>query len=150
MMRSSASRSALFAAGVFLAIPAFAQSTSTESERLGAASQIHAVYKSLLAFEASCRKWNSPSVREIAKARAVWEQQHAAVLAEVNRVLATTTAEQRAQLDAALDAQNLAMQQKIESAPLEERDGWCASFPAKIASATMNPDNSPAYQKLMK
>jgi hypothetical protein len=72
------------------------------------------------------------------------------VLAAVKRVLATATSAQRAELDVALDRQNLAMQQKIESAPKQERAGLCADFPANIASATMNPDSSPAYQKLMK
>jgi hypothetical protein len=150
MMRLGASKAALFAAGLFLAIPAFAQTDSSASDRLTAAAQIHAVQKTIRAFEASCRKWSSPASGDIAKARSVWEHQHAAVLGAVKRALATATAQQRAELDAALDKQNLAMQKQVESAPSEERDRLCADFAGNIASPTMDPDNSPAYQKLMK
>ena len=150
MMRLRASRGAPFAAGFLLAVPAFAQSTSSDSDRMTAAAQIHAVQKTIRAFEASCRKWNSPASGDIAKARSVWEHQHAAVLAAVKRALATATPQQRAQMDAALDKQNLAMQRQVESAPSDERDRLCADFAGNIASPTMDPDNSPAYQKLMK
>lgn len=150
MSRFKASRSALFVAGVFLVVPAFAQTNGSDGDRLTAAAQIHAVHKTILALEASCRKWSSPSSGQIAKARSAWEHQHAAVLTAVKRVLATATTQQRTELDAALDKQNLAMQQQVESASNEERIGLCAEFPANIASTTMNPDNSPAYQKLMK
>jgi hypothetical protein len=143
-------RGSLFVASLVLAIPAaFAQTNSTDNERLFAAVQIHTMHKTILGFESSCRKWGSATMADIAKAKSIWEQKHAAVLAAADRVLATGTPQQRAKLDAGIDAQNLEMEQKVESAPKEERARWCADFPKRIASETMNPSSSPAYQKLM-
>jgi hypothetical protein len=143
-------RSSIFVASLILTIPAaLAQTNSTESDRLIAAVQIHSLHKTILGFESSCRKSGSASLGDITRARSVWEQKHAAVLAAANRILATGTPQQRAKLEADIDGQNLAMEQKVESAPKEERTRWCEDFPDGIASATLNPGNSPAYQTLM-
>ncbi len=126
-----------------------AQTNHIQNERLFAAVQIHTMHKAILGFESSCQKWGSAAMVDITKEKSVWEQKHAAILAAADQVLATGTPQQRAQLDAGIDAQNLEMEQKLESAPEEERARWCADFPKRIASENMNLGNSPAYQRLM-
>ena len=143
-------KGSLFMASLILVVPVtLAQTNSAANDRLVAAVQIHTMHKTILGFESSCRKWGSTSLADIAKARSEWEQKHSAVLAAADRVLATGTPQQRAKLDAGIDAQNLEMEHKVESAPKEERARWCSDFPSRIASETMNPDNSPALKKLM-
>ena len=140
----------LVAAALVLLVPAgFAQSVDSGSERLIAAAQIYALHGSILGFESACRKWGSASLPAITSARSAWEQKHALVLAAANRVLAAESSQHRAQLAADLDEQNMAMEHKVESAPPEEREQWCHDFPQRLASAAMDPGNSPAYRQLM-
>ena len=129
-----------------------AQQPSSDKDLLFAAMHVYSLHKSVLGFGTSCKKWDADSAKRIEEGRTKWEKKNAALLARASEVLAKMgTKAQRAKLDADLNAENRALEQKTETAPLESRKQWCKDYPDRLETKFMDPQsqNPMAYQILM-